>query len=100
MHVKVEKLLYVSHFMIEFAMSRVLERFWTRTALFTRGIFKLPSAINPTGATPGITGGGGGSGSDGYAAAVTRYWTIKEGENSPPFNGFGAIAGREREREG
>ncbi len=98
MHTKIEKLLYVSHFMIEFAMSRVLEKFWTRAAIYTRGIYTLPRTVRTSGAAaPGISGAGD-SDAPAVATAVTRYWTIREGKNSPPFSDFGVIAGRENDR--
>lgn len=100
MHTKIESLCYVAQFMVEYAMARILERFWKRATLFTRGLYHVP--VGRYGRTLSETY------RNQYKALIknderksenkirqTGYWTISEGNTSDPWTSSGALTGKD-----
>jgi hypothetical protein len=103
MHAKIEGLCYVAQFMVEYAMARVLERFWVRATLFTRGIYRVPLGRHGNSLSPAYHkhySSSAVSASAGTARDVVGKvgkqgsWTIKEGKSSQPWKAKGKLSGR------
>ena len=92
----------MAQFMVEYSMARVLERFWKRAILFTRGILAVPVGRHGRSLSESyrtqykaiIKNADNTQFSDAEQIKQTGFWTIEEGSGSDPWAKEGTLAGR------